>query len=56
MAASIMASTWFGLVAVVRATKVAPAEIACLIGLMGRSLEPQMSVFDLKPMGEVGEV
>ena len=34
-AASIMARRWFGLVCVVRATKVAPAARACLIGLIG---------------------
>ena len=35
IAASIICSTWFGFVCVVRATNVAPAEIACLTGLIG---------------------
>ena len=49
-------SRWFTFVAVLRPTKVAPALMACFIGFTGRSVLPPMSVFDLKPMGEVGEV
>src|SRR6266487_5826814 len=56
IAASIIWRTWFGLVEVVRATNVAPAESACFIGLIGWSTAPQVSVLLLKPGGEVGEV
>ncbi len=35
IAASIICKTWFGFVCVVRATNVAPAAMACFIGLMG---------------------
>ncbi len=54
MAASIICRTWFGLVWVVRATKVAPAEMACFIGLMGWSSAPVTSVLLLKPMRRGG--
>ena len=56
IAASIICRTWFGLVCVVRATNVAPAAIACFIGLIGWSTAPQVSVLLLKPGGDVGEV
>ena len=56
IAASIMASRCLGFVCVVRATNVAPAEMACLHGLMGWSIAPHMSVLLLNPIGEVGEV
>ena len=36
--------------------KVAPALMAWRIGLIGWSIAPHTSVFDLKPMGEVGDV
>jgi len=36
--------------------KVAPAAIACFIGLIGWSSEPVTSVLLLKPIGDVGEV
>ncbi|OPZ68396.1 MAG: hypothetical protein BWY82_02569 [Verrucomicrobia bacterium ADurb.Bin474] len=44
------------LLALVRATKVAPLLIRRFIGLIGSSIEPSGSVFDTKPFGDVGEV
>jgi len=56
IAASIVLSRCGMFVAVLRATNVAPAEMACLSGLIGRSVDPHTSVLDLKPIGDVGEV
>ncbi len=56
MARSIIWIMWLTWVAWVRATKVAPAQMSCFIGLTGWSIAPVGSVFDLKPIGDVGEV
>ena len=55
-ARSIMSTMWLTCVAWLRATKVAPLLSSVRIGLIGWSIAPHGSVFDLKPMGEVGEV